>query len=173
MYCCYNLLKNYQKQTNASYDYLIRIRPDSLLMQDVMLLFDMLENTNLQFITDHDHFFILKNILEDVFKLVEKYGIYNDHINNKYNIYASFLSKNGILYHNNVMCFCPEKQFTDHVYYTILSKNMDFNESFFGMIYPSFQILYRGCGKYAHIDDNHPIYTNPDYVWEPFSKITL
>jgi hypothetical protein len=71
------------------------------------------------------------------------------------------------------MCFCPEKQFTDHVYHTILSKNMDFHESFFGIIYPSFNLLYRGYNKYGHMDDNHPIYTNPDYVWEPFTKITL
>ena len=173
MYCSYNLLKNYQNQTNTTYDYLIRIRPDALLMQDTMQLFNILESTNRQIIIEHEQLCIMKYKLEDIFKLVEKYGEYNEHINNKYNIYASFLSKSGKLYPNNVMCFCPEKQFTDHIYHTILSKNMNFNDSFFGMVYPSFNLLYRGNSKYAHIDDDHPIYTNSDYVWEPFTKITL
>ena len=173
MYCCYNLLKNHQKQTGATYDYLIKIRPDSLLMQDTMPLFNILETTNKQIIMEHAHFAIMKYELEDIFKLIEKYGIYNESISIRYNLYASFLSRTNNFGYDNVMIFSPEKQFTDHIYYTILSKNMDFNESFLGLVYPSFQILYRGNSKYAHINDDHPIYTNPDYVWEPFTKITL
>ena len=113
--------------------------------------------------------------MKSIFEASEKLGEYNEDIMLRFNIYISCLSKTNSFNSNTntEMLFCPEKQFIDHIYYTILSKNMNFNESFLGLVYSSYTIIYRGNGRYAYMDDNHPIHTNPDYIWEPFTKITL
>ena len=171
MYSVYNLLKNYQEKNNIKYDYLVRIRPDIRIMQDIMPMFNILEQTNKQIITEHEQLFILKYELEDIFKLIECYGNYQEPMYLK-NIY-SYLTRGVNLEPYNIMCFCPEKQFTDHVYHIIKSKNMEFSDTFYGITYPSFNLLYRGNNKYGHIDDFHPIHYTPDFNWIPITNIVL
>ncbi len=173
MYCSYKLLKNYQKRTNTKYDILIRIRPDIRLMQNVVPLIDIIESGQKTIIMEHEQLCILDYKLENMFNLIEKYGTYQKHIDDKIDIYLSFLTSGNSLSSDYIMRFCPEKQFTDHVYYTVLEQNLNFNDSFYGLIYPSFNLLYRGNNKYGYIENSHPLYNDTNYIWEPISKIKL
>jgi hypothetical protein len=173
MYCSYKLLKNYQKETNTEYDILIRIRPDIRLMQNIVPLVDLIESGERKIIMEHEQLCILDYKLENMFTLIEKYGTYQEHIDNKKDIYLSFLTRGNTLSPDYIMRLCPEKQFTDHVYYTVLEQNLDFNNSFYGLIYPSFNLLYRGSNIYGHIESSHPLYNDTNYIWEPISNIKL
>ena len=166
MYCCYNMLKNYEKENNIKYDYLIRIRPDIRLMQNVMPIFHLLESTNKQVFIEHEQLCIMKYELQDIFKLIETYGKYNKSIHCKESIYY-YITAGEQLATDNIMRFCPEKQFIDHIYYTLKYKNYDFFETFIGTKYPSFNLLYRENGTYGYIPDSHPIYHDPSFIWVP------
>jgi hypothetical protein len=143
-------MKNYQEETQTHYDYVVKMRPDSELRKDIMELFDMLETTRKQFVVEHDHFVIVKYEFSEIFKLIENYGNYDEHIDLKKDIYY-YLTSTGELYPNQIMCFCPEKQFTDNIYYLLKSKDLNFHESFHGFKYPTFTALYRGNGVYAYM----------------------
>ena len=171
MYCGYNMLKDYQTKTNIHYDYFVKIRPDIRIMQDLFPIFELLEQSNKYIFVEHDHLFIVKNELEDIFKIIENYGSYNQPIDIKKSTYL-YLTAGSELYNNNVMCFCPEKQFVDHVYYTMLKQDLNYFDSFCaGTKYPSFCLLYRENLTYGHIPNEHPIYTNSDYIWKPIHDI--
>ena len=168
LYCVYNLLYNYQLQTNTTYDYLIRIRPDSRIMQDIMPLFNILETTNTQIITEHEQLCIMKNSMKDLFKLIEYYGDYNKSVinNNMYN----FLSRAELLNNDYIYKFCPEKQFIDHIYFILNNNNFNPTDSFIGIHYPSYTLLYREDGTYGYIDNSHTVYNNKPHI--PFNDIT-
>lgn len=170
MYCGYNLLKNYQKQNNVTYDYLVRIRPDIRLMQDVMPLFTILETTNKKIIMEHEQLCILKYELEEMFYFVNCMGTYKCSLWENMQRYT-FLSRDGLNYPDKIWKFAPEKQFVDYVYDFLTHKEMNYFDVLVGITYPSFNLLYRGNNEYAYIDNNHPIYHNPNYVWEPFTNI--
>jgi len=170
LYSAYNLMLNYQKKHGVKYDYLIRIRPDSRIMQNIMPLFNILETSNKKIIAEHDQFFILKYEYQDIFKLVEYCGTYNEDVNLKSNLYM-YLMQHGNLYSNDILCFAPEKQFVDHVYYTVKNKGGDFNETFLGLTYPSVTVLYRENGKYGYINDSHPIYKDSNCKWTPIHDV--
>lgn len=170
MYCAYIMLKDYQSKTNTHYDYFVRIRPDIRIMQDLFPIFELLENSNKHIFIEHELLIIVKNELEDIFKLIENYGSYNQSIDIKKSIYL-YLTAGGELYPNNVMCFCGEKQFVDHIYYTMLKQDLNYFDSFYGAKYPSFYLIYRTNLMYGYIPNEHPIYTNSDYIWKPIHDI--
>ena len=93
---------------------------------------------------------IVKPELENVFKLIEHYGTYEEPVQNKYAIYL-YLTGGSPLATEQVMKYCPEKQFVDHIYYTLLQNNKDYFKSLCGVKYPSFNVLYRENCSYAYI----------------------
>jgi hypothetical protein len=164
MYCSYKMMKEYIKQTGVTYKYIVRLRPDSQIMQNIIILFNILETTDIQFITEHEQLCIMTYRLKDIFKLVKHYGTYLDPVTKK-NIY-NFMTRNiPAIFNERVMMYAPEKQFIDHVYYTIAGLNLDFLKSFLGIRYPSYNLLYRGGGIYGHITDDSII-----VPWKPFDS---
>jgi hypothetical protein len=150
LHLAYILMKNYQNKTGTTYDYIVKLRPDSKLSKDIMPLFDILETTDVQIISEHDHFAIVKSEFSDVFNLIGNYGKYNEHCDNKKMIY-SYLTRDGRLDSNKIICYCPEKQYTDHIYFIIKSRNLQFDQIFQGIIYPNYTSIYRGNGVYAYM----------------------
>jgi hypothetical protein len=170
MYCCYNMLKNYQKKNNITYDYLVRIRPDILLMQDTMQIFNLLENSNKQIFIEHEQLCIIKYELEDIFRLIEFCGKYNKPIKDKMSIYLYLSAGLDEPSSEYIYRFCPEYQFVEHIYYTLKKKNYDFFKTFIGIQYPSYNLLYRENGSYGYLDENHTVYNNSNFN-EMYSKI--
>ena len=152
LHIAYMLMKDYQTQTGVIYDYVIKLRPDSKLTKDIFPLFDILETTDTQIVTEHDHFTISKYDLSDTFDLIGKYGSYDEHCDKKKEegIY-SYLTRDGHYYPNNIMCYCPEKQYSDNVYFAIKSRNLEHDKAFKGIIYPTYTAIYRGNGKFAYM----------------------
>ena len=164
MYCSYKMMKEYIKRTGVEYTYIVRLRPDSQIMQDIMTLFNILETTDVQFITEHEQLCIMTYRLKGVFKLVKYFGSYLDSVFKKH-IY-NFIHRTNIAYYNDrVFMYSPEKQFIDHVYYTITGLNLDFFKSFLGIGYSSYNLLYRGGGIYGHIPNNSII-----VPWKPYES---
>jgi hypothetical protein len=87
MYIDYLMLKNYQEDSNQTYDYFVRVRLDARIMQDLNLVFDYLEKTEKLIFIEHEQLMIVKPELENVFNLIEYYGTYEEPVQNKYVIY--------------------------------------------------------------------------------------
>ena len=153
MYCAYKMMKEYIKRNGVEYTYIVRLRPDSQMMQDIITLFNILETTEVQFITEHEQLCIMTYKLKGVLKLVKYFGSYIDSVYKK-NIYNFMTRTIPAIFDERVMMYAPEKQFIDHVYYTITGLNLDFFKVFLGIRYPSYNMLYRGGGTYGHIIDN-------------------
>jgi hypothetical protein len=64
------------------------------------------------------------------------------------------------------MKYCPEKQFVDHIYYTLLQNNKDWFKSLCGVKYPSFNVLYRENGSYAYIPQD-----SVNSTWNPIHNM--
>jgi hypothetical protein len=169
MYISYLMLKNYQEDSNQTYDYLVRIRPDARIMQDLNLVFEYLEKTDKLIFIEHEQIMIVKPELENVFKLIEHYGTYEEPMQNKYAIYL-YMSAGSPLGTEQVMKYSPEKQFVDHIYYTLLQNNKDYFKSLCGVKYPSFNLLYRENGSYGYISADSPIYSSPN-EWKPIHNM--
>ena len=170
LYCAYNMMKEYQTETNITYDFIVRIRPDIRLMQNVMPLFNMLEKTDYLIASEHEQLCIVKYELHEMFNFIKYIGSYNESISAKRYIYNHYMRKeqgSEMPEDDHNIMYSPEKQFMDNVYYAILKLNKDFTKSFIGFAYPSYNLLYRENGKYGYIPDSHPIYKNSDYTWVP------
>lgn len=171
MYCAYNLLKNYQKNNNVKYDYLVRIRPDIRLMQDITPLFNILETSNkINIIMEHEQLCILKYKLEDMFKLIEYYGVYTDEVfkQHGYNyktVFRHYIKTEGDMLDDRVYRFCPERQFVEYLKTVIENNEMVFQEACIGITYPSYNLLYRGGGKYGYFN------YNPNTEWIPYHNL--
>lgn len=170
MYCAYNMLKTYQSKTNTHYDYFVRIRPDIRLMQNLYLIFELLENSNKYLFIEHEQLLVFKYQLEDIFQLVNYYGLYKQHIDMKKAIYL-YYSAGDCLADDSIMRFSPEKQFTDHIYDILLKRNLDYFTSVYGVKYPSFNLLYRENQTYGYIPNEHPIYYEQNHIWKPIQDI--
>jgi hypothetical protein len=149
MFCGYKMAKY-----EYNYDIYIKIRPDSRMMQDINILLNEIEKGK-KIICEHDHFFILTNELEDVFNFINVCGDYTS-ISVEENIKRyKHLIRSGVLYPDgtfgpdHVMRFCPEKQFMDHIFSTLINRDISDN-LFLKLVYPSFQLLYRGNNIYGH-----------------------
>jgi hypothetical protein len=165
IFCGYKLLKDYEKKENICYDYLIRIRPDLIIMQDIMPLLDILETTTKQIIMEHEHLYILTRDFEKVFHLIEYYGIYREPLNSiDTNIIQHFFQKE-VLYADHIMQFSPEQQLIQHIYQMTLDKQLNWKDVFTGITYSSYELLYRGNGLYGWIDDQNI------ENWKPFFTI--
>ena len=164
MYSAYKMMKEYIKRTGVEYTYIVKLRADSQIMQDIMTLFNILETTEVQFITEHEQLCIMTYKLKGVLKLVKYFGTYLDSVYKK-NIYNFMTRTIPAIFEEHVMMHAPEKQFIDHVYYTITGLNLDFFKSFLGIRFPSYNMLYRGGGIYGHMPNNSII-----IPWKPYDS---
>lgn len=152
MYCAYKMAK-YENQ----YDIYIKIRPDSIIMQDLNILLNEIEKGK-KIICEHDHFFILTNELEDVFNFINEIGNYTsigpeENIKRyRYLVRTGVLSPEGTFAPEHIMSYSPEKQFVDHVFSTLIKANVSDN-LFLKLVYPSFHVLYRGNNTYGYYDN--------------------
>lgn len=159
MYCAYKMMRDYMIKTDTNYDYLIRIRPDLLFMQPIIMpLLNLLETTNTKIIQEHEQLCIMKYELKNIFKYVNFYGTYRDPLSKKQGIYHFLANDKNALHHNinrdsRVMFFAPERQFVDHVYYVMEKANMNFYEEFIGITYSTCHVLYRGNDTYGYISN--------------------
>ncbi len=165
MYCAYKMTQHHQKKTNTHYDYFVKLRPDSRLMQNIYPIFELLENSSKYIFMEHDHLVICKKELRDIFDIVEYYGTYKQNINNKKYIYCLHYFKFVEIYSDQVFRFTPEKQFMDHIYYLLMNMNVCFSEAIYAVTYPCFNLLYRTDCTYGHIPDTHPIYHEENHIW--------
>lgn len=168
MFCAYKLLKDYQQNNNIKYDYLVRIRPDIRLMQDIIPLFNILENTNKEIILEHDFQFILKYDLEELFNFVNFYGHYKNPVEpQNINIFKHFVHENHLnsFVSDGSTRFAPERQFGEYLNEVILKKNKKYEEVVVGITYPSYNLLYRGNGLYGYVEYKE----EPE--WIPFHNL--
>jgi len=163
LYCAYNMAKCYEEENNIKYDYFIRIRPDSRLMQDVSLLFEIMETTNKLFITEHEQIYIVKPELQEIFKLIEYYGYFtitdDDYLKiHEKLIFDIYRPHYKLIYSPR---FGSEMQFFTYLNYILNKNNYCVNDTFIGIPYPCFNILYRGNGNYGYIE-------SPNFInWTP------
>jgi hypothetical protein len=161
MFCAYKMAKDYEKKNNIEYDIFIRIRPDSRIMQDMNKLFNIVVNEN-KLIMEHEQICIVNKKFQEIFKLIDYYGNYtNSPIENPKRY--KFLTKDGKYAPNHIMCFAPEKLFVDHVVY-ILEKNNATINNLLGLVYSSYNLLYRGNNEYGH-------YNEDINRWKPYSSL--
>jgi hypothetical protein len=149
------------------YDYIVRIRPDSYFVQDLKIIFDMLENNYKTVVAEHEQVVVCKAKYGKIFELVKYFGNYTEDVAIKASIYR-FLSPNKtIVFNNTNMMFAPEKQFIDHLIHVVmetegLQSYEEFSELFLGITYPSFQGLLREDGSFAYVGND----------WKPYEVFT-
>jgi hypothetical protein len=149
------------------YDYIVRIRPDSYFVQDLKIIFDMLENDYKTVVAEHEQVVVCKAKYGKIFELVKYFGNYTEDVAIKASIYR-FLSPNKtIVFNNTHMMFAPEKQFIDHLIHVVmetegLQSYEEFSELFLGITYPSFQGLLREDGSFAYVGND----------WKPYEVFT-
>jgi hypothetical protein len=168
LYDAYNLMKNYIMDTNTQYNYIIQIRPDLRLMKNFVPLFNILDTTNIQVIAEHAHIIILKYKVREILEIIKYMGTYTESRSTKINIYNYLCRGDPSDGNRDEYIFAPEKQILDHIYAVLSINNYNFYNSFIGITYPSFHVLYRGNGVYGHVYNYHLIDTIP---WVPFTDI--
>jgi len=143
---------------------MVRIRPDIRLMQDINPLFQLLETTNKQIIMEHEQLCILTAEFEDIFKLVEQYGLHNREIGVDRHIFAHFIKQESDMNIEHACRFCPEKNFMEHIDFIVNEKGLCLRDVFVGISYSSYNLLYRGGGSYGHVnyDEN---------TWKPYHSL--
>ena len=170
LYTCYNMAKNFENN-NRKYDYFVRIRPDVIVTQDINILFNILETTSFKIITEHEQIIICKSEMEDIFKFIDYYGYFTDNVSEINAIEHSLLFrhyfrgyKKDITDSNKLYNFCPETQIVRYINLIIKSKDLDFENTFFGITYPSFNLIYRGNGVYGYYYDTSGIFKPYDSI---------
>jgi hypothetical protein len=143
-----NLMFDYQIKTNTSYDYVIYLRPDLLIINDLLTMFDILENNVYEVMCENATIFLFKYEYIDILKLIEVYGSYRekfDDISYRYT-YADFIQGD---FADIAYKFCTEIQQTEHIYSVMKNKNLDPDKSFHQFSYGSYIRIHRGDGLCA------------------------
>lgn len=169
--CAYHMMLDYQSSTGINYDYIFRIRPDSRFMQNVCGLFHILDNSNIMYITEHDHILLFKYELHTVCELVKHFGTYNASMREKDFVYRFYPRNKAEVFDDRTLIFCPEKQYMDYVYHTITNLGYDFKKVFLGITYPSFNLLFREDGSYGH--EQYTSDWKPQYLLEDLMNTHL
>jgi len=138
LYDAYNLMLNYSKvSNNVSYDYILSIKPNHIIKQPLIFLFNILKNTDLKIILEHNFLYICKFEFAEIFKLIEYYGCFQEAIDNKRNLY-NFLSQDKTLANESIMMFHSTKQTVDNIYFLCEKYNYNINNTFLGIRYSNF-----------------------------------
>ena len=171
MYCSYKMIIDNEKKTNTNYDYYIKIRLDSRIMQDIMQLILLIDTKQKKICMEHDHLIIVNNEYKEIFNFINFIGTYQDKINNSDGLLNYFFrffydtNSNFMLFNNDVYFFCPERQIIEYIRYLINKNNNIVKDIFLGITYPSFELIYRGNNRYGYSD-----YSN-DKIFEPYHSI--
>ena len=157
LYCAYNMMTNFMNDNNIKYDYIVRTRPDSRIMQAVLPIFNTLESSNIKhiFVENVDQLVITKFQFHEMFKLVCYYGDYLE----------DFFFLSGAEFNS----FCGEAQGSAHNDRVIReqgfkSSNMD-SEIIIKHTHGSYNFIYRGNGVYAYTHEKIPPPDTPGFVW--------
>jgi hypothetical protein len=155
IYCAYNMILDYEQKTNIDYYYYIKIRMDSVLMQDFNQLMMFIEMNNKKICMEHDHLIIVNNEYKHIFNFINFIGIYQYKIDNSDGIFNYFFrnsSSSEINSNDAVFFFCPERQIIEYIRYLAnINKDMT-KDIFLGITYPSFHLIYRGNNNYGYSD---------------------
>jgi hypothetical protein len=157
MYVGYNLIKKYQEENNVKYDYFVKIRPDCCIIQDVNILFDILETTNKKIIVETDTLFIIKSEFEDIFKCIEHYSLFTQSVFEKSYMHRHLVPENPTLDNERVHRFSPENIFLQYINYVVSNKSLKIENVFIGLQYSTFNVIYLGEGKYKYVNDIKPV----------------
>lgn len=148
LFCAYHLMKH----ANVEYDYVIRIRPDLRLMQDIMPLLKRIESDDkLHLIMEHDHFYIADRMFDPLLQFIERIGTFTTEVDVHHPIFKH-LVRGGPLACDEHTRFCPERQLMEYIQEIIQNHGMKWNEAFLGIVYPSYYLMYRGHGQYGYAE---------------------
>jgi len=156
IYCSYKMIIDNEEKTNTNYDYYIKIRLDSRIMQDISLLMLLIEKEK-KICMEHDHLIIVNNEYKEIFNFIDFIGSFNDKINNSDNLLNYFFYDtfndtypNHMTLNDNEFFFCPERQIIEYIRHLAKNKNNIIKDIFTGITYPSFQLIYRGNNQYGY-----------------------
>jgi hypothetical protein len=156
MYCAYKMMKDHVNRTGKVYDYIVRLRPDSVIMQNIITLFNILETSHIKYVAEHEQLCVFVYELFNVLKLIKYYGMYTDTTNVIHKFLTSDISNDKLLR------YAPEKQFVDHVFYTMKTCRYDFFKHTLCLRYPTYNLLYRSDKNYGYMPSNFNITS-----WKP------
>ena len=172
IYCSYKMILDNEKKTNTNYDYYIKIRLDSRIMQDIMQLILLIDEKQKKICMEHDHLIIVNSEYKEIFNFINFIGSYQHKIDNSDGLLNYFFrdtfydtNSNFMLFNNDVYFFCPERQIIEYIRYLINKNNNIVKDIFLGITYPSFELVYRGNNSYGYSD-----YSN-DKIFEPYHSI--
>ena len=136
LYDVYNLLCNYQADTNTKYDYIMRCRPDVKYIKDIAPLFEMIDNLeNCQLVCDDVNFIGKIDIMKLFLTIVDgKYGTYGLRDTNKYE-WTSFLRERHFYYNNYnnyEYTYSPEVQMTECFFEYCYKLGLSIDETLYG-----------------------------------------
>jgi hypothetical protein len=167
LFCAYHLMKD----TNVSYDYVIRIRPDLRWMQDIMPLLKRIESDDkLHLIMEHDHFYIADRMFDPLLKFIERIGTFTTEVEVRNPIFKHLLKDADEMYLDHVTRFCPERQLLEYIQEIITEHNLTFKDAFLGIMYPSHYLIYRGYGQYGYAEYHENNKWTPYQRMEPLFK---
>ena len=151
LYCTYNMMTNFMNDNNIKYDYIVRTRPDSRIMQPIVPIFNTLNNSDdIKLFTEVEQLIISKFQFHDIFKFICYYGDYFGHKD----------QVNG----NNT--FSPEGQYFAHIGSTLKNNGgFHYPKSVIIMRPGNYNILYRGNGVYGYTNQTIPAPDTPGFVW--------
>ena len=167
IYCGYNMILDYEQKTNINYDYYIKIRTDSMFVQDFTQLMLIIEDKNKKICIEHDHLIIVNNEYKEIFNFINFIGSYQDKIHNSDSMFNHcFPPWTFDINSNDELYFlCPERQMIDYIRYLVNINNHNTKDVFLGITYPSFHLLYRGNNQYGYSDHTD------DKIFEPRHSI--
>jgi hypothetical protein len=143
IYCSYNMILDYEKKVNIDYNYYIKIRMDSVLVQDFFPLMMLIEDKNKKICMEHDHLIIVNNEYKHIFNFINFIGIYQYKIDNSDGIFNYFFrnsSSSEINSNDALFFFCPERQIIEYIRYLANTNRDMIKDIFIGITYPSFSI---------------------------------
>lgn len=134
LYDTYNLLLNYRNKTGINYDYVIKLRPDILLLDDCVKIFDIFETrSKLNIFMEHNIFWVSTfNFSNIIPLLVENYGkyhlIYRDLT--LYSFYKPFDPDPYI--------YSSEVQVTNCIFNYCIYHGLNIRDAFLGSVYGTY-----------------------------------
>ena len=171
IYCCYKMIIDKEQKTNTNYDYYIKIRLDSRIMQDFTQLMLLIINSNKKICMEHDHIIIVNNEYKDIFNFIHFIGLYQSNIHNDDSMFNYLFRGTYDICRKetyNIYFFCPERQIIEYIRSLVNENNELLQKICLGITYPSFHLLYRGVNNYGYSSytDNNVFlpYHSIDYI---------
>jgi len=166
IYCGYKMIIDNEQKTNTNYDYYIKIRLDSRIMQDFTQIMLLINKNHKKICMEHDHIIIVNKDYKDIFKFINFIGIYQNKIDNSEGIFNYFFRGYFEIDPNDLtLFFCPERQIIEYIKQLTSINKENIKDVFMCITYPSFHLIYRGNDSYAYSD------YNSQNIFQPFNTI--